>query len=165
MSLAWSYRNNPNPFGVSSRSWTHVPTPTPATSESVLSPWAYVVNHFQTRVQVRNPLLPLASSPFKHHRNRRPTDHGALGFGCGVRAPENTPPFDYGHFAQGLPVSCQERPNNIRNLRWQREHLLLTSKNLPDRAPLPDKGKPVVRRGRKATDQISDLTAGLPEED
>jgi hypothetical protein len=58
-----------------------------------------------------------------------------------------------------------ETTNNIRNLRWQREHLLLTSKHLPDRVPLPDKGKPVVRRGRKATDQISDLTAGLPEEE
>ena len=51
------------------------------------------------------------------------------------------------------------------DLRWLREHMIITSKHLPDRAPLPDKGKPAVRRGRKATGQISDLAAGLPEEE
>ena len=29
---------------------------------------------------------------------------------------------------------------------------------------LPDKGKPVVRRGRKATGQVVNLIAGLPKE-
>lgn len=48
---------------------------------------------------------------------------------------------------------------------WQREHMIITTKHLPGRDPLPDKGKPAVRRGRKATDQISDLAAGLPEEE
>lgn len=31
--------------------------------------------------------------------------------------------------------------------------------------PLPDKGNPVVRRGRKATDQAENLIAGFPKED
>lgn len=34
-----------------------------------------------------------------------------------------------------------------------------TSKEL-----LPDKSKPVVKRGRKATDQVNALIAGLPKE-
>ena len=33
-----------------------------------------------------------------------------------------------------------------------------------NRRPLPDKGKPVARRGRKATGQASGLIAELPKE-
>ena len=165
MSLAWSFRHNRNPFGVVSRSWAHVSPSKFGKFEPVLKPWTHAVTHLHSRVEARNSVFPLASRPIKHHRYYRPTDHGAFGFGCGVRTPGITPPHNSGQFAQGLPDCSQERSSPIRNLRWQREHLLLTTKYLPDRVPLPDKGKPVVRRGRKATDQISDLTAGLPEED
>ena len=164
MSLAWSYCNDSNPSRVSASQWTHIPVPVHPTFKPVRKPWTRAVNT-NKHVNVGSHSLPLSTLPNKHNRNRRPTDHGAFGFGCGVRTPGSLPPCDSGQFAEGLPAFSQKRSNSIRNLRWQREHLLLTSKYLPDRVPLPDKGKPVARRGRKATDQISDLTAGLPEED
>jgi hypothetical protein len=40
-----------------------------------------------------------------------------------------------------------------------------SSKNFFCRNSLPDKGKPAVRRGRKATGQAIDLIAGLPKEE
>lgn len=164
MSLAWSYCNDSNPSKLSARPWNHADPPSLAPIVSDFGPWAGVTSTHK-HVRVRTQSLPLVTSPQKQKRNRMPTDHGAFGFGCGVRTPEDTPPSDYGYFSEDLPVVNLKKTKVLRNLRWQREHLLLTSKHLPDRVPLPDKGKPVARRGRKATDQISDLTAGLPEED
>jgi len=109
--------------------------------------------------------MPYSTQARKPKRGRVPSDRGSFGFGCGVRDPEDAPPFNRGSFAQDMPIRMSENRERHGYGSWVREHLLLTSKHFPDRAPLPDKGKPVVRRGRKATDQISDLTAGLPEEE
>ena len=57
-----------------------------------------------------------------------------------------------------------EKTQRLR-LEWSVEHEAITSKyTLPSRAPLPDNGKLVERRGRKATDQTNYLIAGLPKE-
>ena len=50
------------------------------------------------------------------------------------------------------------------SLVWVYEHQRITVRNQIDRVPLPDKGKHVVRHGRKATGQRWSLIAGLPKE-
>ena len=132
---------------------------------SLLKAWAST-----RKTELQRKLVPRATSrraPYLQGQNRRwlSSDHGSFGFGCGVRSAGVVPPRTQGSFAQPSPHEMETRTTAKRDLRWQREHILLTSKHLPDRAPLPDKGKPVARRGRKATDQISDLRAGLPEEE
>ncbi len=135
------------------------------TKSSLLNAWA-----FSRKAKLRRKSVPGANSrraPYLQSQNRRwvSSDHGSFGFGCGVRNSGVVPPRIHGSFAQPSPREMETHTKDKRELRWQREHILLTSKHLPDRAPLPDKGKPVVRRGRKATDQISHLRAGLPEEE
>ncbi len=49
-------------------------------------------------------------------------------------------------------------------LNWVQEHLQITTLYSIDRVPLPDKGKHVGRRGRKATGQSWSLIAGLPKD-
>ncbi len=167
MSLGYSYYQDRNPSKLSARQWNHASTPNLVSLTSIdpdFGSWGRGA-HIHANMRTRAQSWPLSSFPRKRKRNRMPTDHGAFGFGCGVRAPEDTPPADLGYFSEGIPALSLEKTKTFRNLCWQREHLLLTSKHLPDRVPLPDKGKPVARRGRKATDQISDLTAGLPEEE
>lgn len=57
--------------------------------------------------------------------------------------------------------SCRKRKGN---LSWVHEHLQLTQLYSFNRVPLPEKGKRVGRRGRKATGQSWALIAGLPKE-
>src|SRR2546425_3739183 len=52
------------------------------------------------------------------------------------------------------------RPDSDAAAAW---HPPCTS-SVAEGRPLPDKGKPVARRGRKATGQAEGLTAGLPKE-
>ena len=47
---------------------------------------------------------------------------------------------------------------------WVDEHLCMTMKHSFHRVPLPDNGKHVGKRGRKATGQSWALIAGLPKE-
>lgn len=49
-------------------------------------------------------------------------------------------------------------------LSWVDEHLCMTMKYTFTRVPLPDKGKHVGKRGRKATGQSWSLIAGLPKD-
>lgn len=116
------------------------------------------------------PLLPDSHtlSEYKRlrtNRGNRASDRGSFGFHSGVRRPSVIPPGNRRSWAEPLPQIPKEQPAWRSSNRWQSEHLKLTSKHIPDRVPLPDKGKPVARRGRKATDQVSDLKAGLPEEE
>ena len=82
-----------------------------------------------------------------------------------VRCHSGNPPVGHRGWAEPIPALQEKSPSCRYSKTWQTEHIKLTSKHIPNRVPLPDKGKPVVRRGRKATDQISDLKAGLPEEE
>lgn len=132
---------------------------------SVLKAWVSILEPQWHRVLVPGATFKPSFSPQVQNRKWRSSDHGSLGFGCGVRNAGAVPPRTHGSFAEPSPRKAENKTEAKRDLRWQREHLILTSKHLPSRAPLPDKGKPAVRRGRKATDQVSDLRAGLPEEE
>jgi len=164
MSLVWFQDNESYSSKVPARLWRHVISPSLERSQSGQNQWVRIGTTHNS-IRRRSQSSQHYSFPKKLNRTLRPTDHGAFGFGCGVRTPGNFPRSNNGYFAECLPGEVFEKTEIFRHLRWQHEHFLLTSKYLPDRVPLPDKGKPVVRRGRKATDQISDLTAGLPEED
>ncbi len=164
MSLGCPFFYDGNPAKVVIHRWSHNSTFSLNTSDLAPRSWTKVVQ-FSMHSRMATLSLPHSTFPKISKRNRIPTDHGSFGFGCGVRAPEDAPPSGCGAFAQDMPIKSVERREKHGYRNWQREHLLLTSQHLPDRVPLPDKGKPVVRRGRKATDQISDLTAGLPEEE
>lgn len=132
---------------------------------SVLKPWVLVKGSQRHCALLSQKYL--KTGPFLEVNKRKSnlSDYGSFGFGCGVRSTGIVPPRGHKSFAQPAPREVEPQSSSKRDLCWQREHLLLTSKHLPSRAPLPDKGKPVVRRGRKATDQVSDLKAGLPEEE
>ena len=99
------------------------------------------------------------------NRGSRISDPGSFGFSSKVRMSSVIPPGGRHAWAEPIPQSQEKEASCRRSNRWQAEHLKLTSKHIPGRVPLPDKGKPVARRGRKATDQISDLKAGLPGEE
>ncbi len=132
---------------------------------SILKPWAFI--GVTPRHRASHPYDTSRATPVLQNQKRKwvSSDYGAFGLGCGVRNVGATPPPKQRFFAQPMPSTHETQLQAKRDLRWQREHIILTSKHLPSRAPLPDKGKLVVRRGRKATDQISDLRAGLPEEE
>jgi hypothetical protein len=132
---------------------------------SVSRPWAVAGKLQGRRITISKSLSKLAPFLIEQKRKIHSSDHGTFGFGCGVRSAGVVPPRNNQSFGQPAPSEMEKQYGGKRDLRWQREHLILTSKHLPSRAPLPDKGKPAVRRGRKATDQISDLRAGLPEEE
>ncbi len=68
---------------------------------------------------------------------------------------------------QPLPRLYPSRRNDRKTgglLNWVQEHLHITTFHSIGRVPLPDKGKHVGRRGRKATGQSWSLIAGLPKE-
>jgi hypothetical protein len=56
---------------------------------------------------------------------------------------------------RGVPAQLQ--------IRGSRESVESTQVNIDAERSLSDKGKPVARRGRKAADQETILTAGLPK--
>ena len=102
---------------------------------------------------------------FRTNRGSRISGPGSYGLYSNVRMSSVNPPGGRHSWAEAIPP-LQEKEDSCRSSnRWQAEHLKITSKHIPGRVPLPDKGKPVARRGRKATDQSSDLIAGLPEEE
>jgi len=61
--------------------------------------------------------------------------------------------------AQKKLYACSQ----VRKMRSQVVYNPSQTASIPVR-PLPEKGKPVARRGRKATDQAWGLRAGLPKE-
>jgi hypothetical protein len=162
------FQPDDSPLEFSNHQWNHSSSLTshmPLTC-SIVRPWASIVEIQQGGAWGRHRSTPKnLSSPRVQKRKLSSSDHGSFGSGCGVRRVGNTPPPHYEFNAQPSPQVMENQSEVKRDLRWLREHIILTSKHLPGRAPLPDKGKPVVRRGRKATGQISDLTAGLPEEE
>lgn len=145
--------------------WDHSFSLTSLITTKSSKPWVSIVKTHGHRALAHRATPKHAPSLQVQNRKRVPSDLGSFGWGCGVRTGGVVPPRHHGLFAQPLPHVMEEEPNAQRDLRWQREHMIITTKHLPSRDPLPDKGKPAVRRGRKATDQISDLAAGLPEEE
>ncbi len=145
--------------------WGHSSSLTSINTTKSSKPWVSIVKTQGHRALAHRVSPKDAPSLQAQNKKRMSSDHGTSDWGCGVRNVGVVPPRHLGFFAQPSPRGMEEESNAKRDLRWQREHMIITSKHLPDRAPLPDKGKPAVRRGRKATGQISDLAAGLPEEE
>jgi len=149
---------------------------------SRISGWSHAVRsrHVFVRDTVASPSTRSWSAvtplPFDSHllnkykrvrtdRGPRNSDRGTFGYSCPVRKPSPNPPGRRLTWAEPFPQSQEEGAVCRRSNTWLSEHFKLTCAHIPDRVPLPDKGKPVVKQGRKATDQISDLNAGLPEEE
>lgn len=65
----------------------------------------------------------------------------------------------------GLHLSRKDCRNTMGRLSWVYEHLHITEIFSTNRVSLPDKGKRVGRRVRKATGQGWALIAGLPKEE
>ena len=156
-----------SPCEFHNKQWSHSSflTSIITSKTSALIPWVSITDTQRHHELLHRATPKRAFSLQALKRKRLPSDHGSFGWGCGVRSAGVIPPRHHGFYTQPSPSVLEEQAEANRDLRWQREHLLLTSKHLPSRAPLPDKGKPAVRRGRKATDQISDVSAGLPEEE
>jgi len=158
----WSY-DDPECFGEASQiGWnhsSHLPISFVFSTRVCGQPWAAVP-------QLQNNYHALSEyTALRSNRGRRIANPGSFGFPSAVRKDFVIPPLDHNRGVEPIPF-LQEKKKPRRHFNtWQAEHLKLTSKHLLDRVPLPEKGKPVARRGRKATDQISDLTAGLPEEE
>jgi len=117
----------------------------------------------------------LGSNP--HHQNspntqaKRISRHGLIG-GKGttgyILKPKGCPPKPpqlSGKNEEVHPEVQHQNQDSVRSREWVREHIRITQQHSSGRDPLPDKGKPAVRRGRKATGQVSDLIAGLPDEE
>ena len=117
----------------------------------------------------------LGSNP--HHLNspypqaKRISRHGLIGgkgtTGCFLkpRVSPPKPPVLSEKIEEADPEIQQQNQVSVRSREWVREHIRITQQHSSGRDPLPDKGKPAVRRGRKATGQVSDLIAGLPDEE
>ena len=158
-------RHDESPCEFPIKQWNHSSSLNSLFTTKSSKPWVSIVKTHGHPALAHRATPKQAPSLQAQNRKRVPSDHGSSGLGCGVRSVGVVPPRHQGLFAQPSPSVMEEEPNVQRDLRWQREHMIITTKHLPDRAPLPDKGKPAVRRGRKATGQISDLAAGLPEEE
>jgi len=147
--------------------WNHI-LPRFITTQRIpagIHPWAMIVRPQAHSQSLFRTMCDTAPKFTGKTRGGSYTDHGAFGFGSGVRTSSTIPPCHRHSQAEPSPKDQKEKRDGQRGRAWQQEHMNLTSKHFPIRDPLPDKGKPAVRRGRKATDQISDLAAGLPEEE
>jgi hypothetical protein len=118
----------------------------------------------------------LGSNP--HHLNspntqaKRDSRRGLIGgkgsAGCILKprvSPPKPPVLSEEKVEEAHPEIQQQKQVSVRSQEWVREHIRITQQHSSSRDPLPDKGKPAVRRGRKATGQVSDLIAGLPDEE
>ena len=148
------------PSKASTTRWNHGYSCGDVLSHSETHLWKNITDP-RAFIRARIQLLPDPFSP-KTKRGFPPSlGRGFLGGGSGDRFPVGKLPVGCGKFSEKLPVRKARNRNKskeLRILRWQREHMLLTLKHLPDRVPLPDKGKPVARQGRKA----ADLSVRLP---
>ncbi len=159
--------DEPSPCESGQIAWNHI-FPRFITTQHIpagIRPWAMIVRPQAHSQSLLRTICHTAPKFTGKNPPGRSTGHGVFGFGSGVRIASTIPPCHRRSQAEPSPKDQKENRDGQRGRTWQQEHMNLTSKHFPIRDPLPDKGKPVVRRGRKATDQISDLTAGLPEEE
>lgn len=145
--------------------WSHTLLNFPRIKSSFSSRTSWSSNSSLSHFSHQHRILSCQTKEVRSHRIGLTGGSGLSGYRVKPRHPLSGPPIRNGSNAEQRPDSNRSWNPRVRVPLWVEEHLAKTKKHLLDRGPLPDKGKPVVKRGRKATGQISDLTAGLPEED
>ncbi len=112
--------------------WSHLSSTKPVLAERTDShqlSWV-IASTFQVRRRPSSHGIALIALE-KFARRRADGGCGISDSGCGVRSSRTSPPHNRDRFAEPSPRS-QEKGQK-RDMVWQREHLALTSKHLPDR--------------------------------